>query len=186
MALSITMKLILGLLSLLPLTVVAIDADLIRLLGPQGVNLWKLSAAATDRAQASAVHSSVSGLVVQDSTSSSYDADDHPYPEFPEHWFVQPLDHFSNRAEVFRQRYWINTRHYKEGSGGPVIVLDGGETSGEDRLPFLDTGIVEILAKATGGVGVVLEHRCVTPLQMIEPSSQDIDSGSDIMVGSFR
>ncbi|RXW17807.1 hypothetical protein EST38_g8048 [Candolleomyces aberdarensis] len=38
-------------------------------------------------------------------------------------------------------------------------VLDGGETSGEDRLPFLDTGIADILAKSTGGIGVVLEHR---------------------------
>jgi hypothetical protein len=69
------------------------------------------------------------------------------------------LDHFSNSPETFSQRFWVNTRHYRPGTGGPVIVLDGGETSGEDRLPFLDTGIVEILAKATGGVGVVLEHR---------------------------
>lgn len=29
----------------------------------------------------------------------------------------------------------------------------------QDRIPFLDTGIVEILAKATGGIGIVLEHR---------------------------
>jgi len=29
----------------------------------------------------------------------------------------------------------------------------------QDRLQFLDTGIVEILTRATGGVGVVLEHR---------------------------
>ncbi|KAJ8495194.1 hypothetical protein ONZ45_g12967 [Pleurotus djamor] len=50
-------------------------------------------------------------------------------------------------------------KHYTPGSGGPVIVLDGGETSGEGRLQFLDTGIVEILARSTGGVGVVLEHR---------------------------
>ena len=40
-----------------------------------------------------------------------------------------------------------------------MIVLDGGETSGKNRIPFLDTGIVEILANATGGLGVVLEHR---------------------------
>lgn len=79
--------------------------------------------------------------------------------EFPEQWFTQPLDHFSESPDTFRQRFWVSTRHYKPGSGGPVIVLDGGETSGEDRLPFLDTGIVNILAKATGGVGVVLEHR---------------------------
>lgn len=38
-------------------------------------------------------------------------------------------------------------------------MLDGGETSGEDRLPYLDTGIVDILTAATGGVGIVLEHR---------------------------
>jgi len=29
----------------------------------------------------------------------------------------------------------------------------------KDRLPFLDTGIVEILTKATSGLGIVLEHR---------------------------
>jgi Serine carboxypeptidase S28 len=29
----------------------------------------------------------------------------------------------------------------------------------QGRLPFLDTGIADILAKATGGIGVVLEHR---------------------------
>lgn len=40
-----------------------------------------------------------------------------------------------------------------------MFVLDGGETSGEDRLPFLDTGIADILPKATGGIGIVLEHR---------------------------
>ena len=55
----------------------------------------------------------------------------------------------------------MSTRHYTPGTNKtvPVIVLDGGETSGEDRLPYLDTGIVDILAEATGGVGVVLEHR---------------------------
>ena len=29
----------------------------------------------------------------------------------------------------------------------------------KDRLSFLDTGIVDILTNATGGLGVVLEHR---------------------------
>jgi hypothetical protein len=37
--------------------------------------------------------------------------------------------------------------------------LDGGETSVTDRLPYLDTGIVDILANATNGLGVILEHR---------------------------
>jgi Serine carboxypeptidase S28 len=50
--------------------------------------------------------------------------------EFPELFFSQPLDHFSESLGItFGQRYWVNARHYVK--GGPVIVLDGGETSGE-------------------------------------------------------
>lgn len=76
---------------------------------------------------------------------------------FPVFNFTQPLDHFKKTGFTFNQRFWVSTRHYAP--GGPVIVLDGGETSGEDRLPFLDTGIVDILANATHGLGVILEHR---------------------------
>ena len=46
-------------------------------------------------------------------------------------------------------------------------MIDGGETSGEDRLPFLDTGIADIIAKATGGIGVVLEHRSVVAYSIV-------------------
>ena len=81
-------------------------------------------------------------------------------PEFHVETFTQPLDHFYNTTDAtFPQRFWVNTRHYKPRPGAPVIVIDGGETNGEDRLPFLNTGIADILARATGGVGVVLEHR---------------------------
>ena len=81
-------------------------------------------------------------------------------PKFRAQTFTQPLDHFRNTtAATFQQRFWVNARHYRPRPGAPVIVIDGGETSGEDRLPFLDTGIADILARATGGVGVVLEHR---------------------------
>ncbi|KAK7690876.1 hypothetical protein QCA50_005978 [Cerrena zonata] len=76
---------------------------------------------------------------------------------FPQFNFTQPLDHFVDTGFTFPQRYWVSTRHYK--TGGPVIVLDGGETSGAGRLSFLDTGIVDILANATNGLGIVLEHR---------------------------
>ncbi|KZT12085.1 peptidase S28 [Laetiporus sulphureus 93-53] len=131
---------------------VALDASVVHLLGPQGVNLWKLDAARRARST-----NHPHGLVVQQANDFS-EYSDAPV-EFPERWFTQPLDHFSNSSHTFEQRYWINTRHYKPGSDGPVIILDGGETSGKDRIPFLDTGIVEILAGATGGVGVVLEHR---------------------------
>lgn len=58
--------------------------------------------------------------------------------EFPELYFEQPLDHFSNdTSAVFGQRYWVNSRHYVE--GGPVYVLDGGETSAEGE--FASVGV---------------------------------------------
>lgn len=72
--------------------------------------------------------------------------------------FVQPRDHFDPTSNAtFNQRYWFSARHYQK--GGPVIVLDSGEDSGENRFPFLDTGILDILSSATNGVGVILEHR---------------------------
>ena len=38
-------------------------------------------------------------------------------------------------------------------------MLQGGETDGEGRLPFLQKGLLAQLSKATRGIGVVLEHR---------------------------
>ena len=117
--------------------------------GAQSVNLWRLESLKKSNRVPS------SGLLVQESNWL-----DEPPSEFEPQWFRQPLDHFTNTSQTtFLQRYWVNSRHYIPGRGGPVIILDGGETSGTDRLPFLDTGIVEILAKATAGLGVVLEHR---------------------------
>jgi hypothetical protein len=40
-----------------------------------------------------------------------------------------------------------------------VFVLLGGETYGDDRLPFLQKGIVHQVIEATNGLGVILEHR---------------------------
>lgn len=128
--------------------------------GPQSINLWRLDA--RERVLLAA-HPAVSPLVLQDTSnidlSASPTASSQKPVEFPERYFIQPIDHHNHTAGTFGQRYWVNTRHYISGSGGPVIVLDGGETSGEERIPFLDTGIIDMLAKATGGVGVVLEHR---------------------------
>lgn len=103
-----------------------------RLMGLQGINLRRLQIDSLS-VQASR---QPAGLLVQDSSSSVSDY----FTEFTPHYFEQPLDHFQNTSQTFEQRYWFSTRHYVPGSGGPVIVLDGGETSGEDRLPFLDTG----------------------------------------------
>ncbi|KAF4972486.1 hypothetical protein FSARC_958 [Fusarium sarcochroum] len=75
-----------------------------------------------------------------------------------------PVDHFHNESiyephsdKKFPLRYWFDAQYYRQ--GGPVIILASGETSGEDRLPFLEHGILKLLANATGGIGVILEHR---------------------------
>lgn len=83
---------------------------------------------------------------------------------YPERNISVPIDHFHNETRyephsngTFNLRYWFDTTYYKP--GGPVFVLLGGETDGEDRLPFLQKGIVHQVAKATDGLGVILEHR---------------------------
>lgn len=69
-----------------------------------------------------------------------------------------PVDHFDDASNAtFPLRYWVDATYYKP--GGPVFCLDGGETSGEDRLPFLGHGILKLLSQATDGLGIVLEHR---------------------------
>ncbi|ODH19671.1 hypothetical protein ACO22_06149 [Paracoccidioides brasiliensis] len=75
-----------------------------------------------------------------------------------------PIDHFPydsryepHTDEKFDLRYWFDASHYKE--GGPIIVLHSGETSGVNRLPFLQKGIMKILSETTNGLGVILEHR---------------------------
>lgn len=83
---------------------------------------------------------------------------------YPEYNLSVPIDHYHNETRyephadgTFPLRYWFDAQFYKP--GGPVIVLSAGETSGAGRLPFLQKGIVYIMAKALGGVGVILEHR---------------------------
>lgn len=81
---------------------------------------------------------------------------------FPQYNFTQPLDHFTDTGFTWNQRYWVSTRYYEP--GGPVFVLDSGEDDGTDRLPYMDTGILDILTNATKGLGIVLEHRYYGPL----------------------
>jgi Serine carboxypeptidase S28 len=90
------------------------------------------------------------------------DAD--PTVLYPVHNLSVPVDHFHNDSMyvphsdgMFNLRYWFDATHYA--AGGPVIVLESGETSGENRLPFLQKGIVAQLAEETHGIGVILEHR---------------------------
>ncbi|KAG6315377.1 hypothetical protein E4U22_007914 [Claviceps purpurea] len=75
-----------------------------------------------------------------------------------------PIDHFHNETKYephsdghFNLRYMVDASNYQE--GGPVIILHSGESEIEGRLSYLEHGIASILAKATGGVGIVLEQR---------------------------
>lgn len=83
---------------------------------------------------------------------------------YPTHNFSVPVDHFQNETlyephtnATFNLRYWFDASYYKP--GGPVIVLQSGETDATARLPYLQKGILAQLAQATHGIGVVLEHR---------------------------
>ncbi|WOO84920.1 putative extracellular serine carboxypeptidase [Vanrija pseudolonga] len=110
--------------------------------GRPKVGLWK---ALNDEALAAAL---------QTSSQTTFS----PKPRFEAYCFDQPISHFDKTVNgTFCHRYWADASHYKE--GGPIFLLDGGETSGEDRLPFLETGIAQILANATNGLAIVLEHR---------------------------
>lgn len=91
-------------------------------------------------------------------------ADTDPALLYPAYNLSVPIDFFHNDTRyephsngTFNLRYWIDASNYKP--GGPVFVLLSGETDGADRLPFLQKGIVAQVAAATGGVGVILEHR---------------------------
>lgn len=85
-------------------------------------------------------------------------------PRFKPHSLSVPVDHFHNESKYephshdsFNLRYWFDAAHYRR--GGPVIVLHSGEAAGDERLPFLEHGILAMLARATHGIGLILEHR---------------------------
>lgn len=83
---------------------------------------------------------------------------------YPEYNLTVPIDHFPHDSQyypstngTFNLRYWFDASYYKR--GGPVFVLCGGETDATGRLTYLQKGIVHQVIKATGGIGVILEHR---------------------------
>lgn len=87
-----------------------------------------------------------------------------PTTLYTEYNFTTPIDHFHNETQyephddgTFPLRYWFDAQYYKP--GGPVIVLQSGETGADARLVYLQKGILHELAQATNGIGVVLEHR---------------------------
>ena len=86
------------------------------------------------------------------------------WTKYPAYTLDVPINHFGfedpacpEYNKTFPLRYWFDAKYYQ--AGGTVFVVEGGETSGEDRLPYLSHGILKILSEATHGLSVVLEHR---------------------------
>ncbi|WRT69169.1 uncharacterized protein IL334_006153 [Kwoniella shivajii] len=122
--------------------------------GRPQIGLWKslLKDQKVKDEQASLIRGS------SDSSRSQQSFQSNPKSLYEAHCFPQRISHFDDSVNgTFCQRYWIDASYYKD--GGPVFLLDGGETSGQDRVPFLEKGILQILSNATGGIGIVLEHR---------------------------
>lgn len=83
---------------------------------------------------------------------------------YTEYNFTTPIDHFHNETKyephsngTFPLRYWYDASNYAP--GGPVIILQSGETDATGRLVFMQKGILAQMAQATHGIAVVLEHR---------------------------
>ncbi|KAJ9091424.1 hypothetical protein QFC21_007214 [Naganishia friedmannii] len=172
---------LLPILALLPL--LAVQARQVQVRTPTtgaGIALWQTrhdqhqqqqqQQLAKDRsyssAQQSVFSSSGGGAGVKEKERDPWTTEPASPSRYTAHCFPQPLDHYDPSNNVtLCQRYWVSLEHYrgdKDGKDGvkePVYLLDGGETSGANRLPFMETGILNILTNATGGIGIVLEHR---------------------------
>lgn len=128
------------LLPFLLFSLVLASPHLFQNLGPQAVNLWRLDLQEQGTSRLELPLRKV--ITVQDGYRQS-ENDNREFgaskklalSEFEPQWFEQPLDHFDkSNTHTFQQRYWVNKRHYQPRVGAPVIVLDGGETSGEVHL----------------------------------------------------
>ncbi|KAJ2204607.1 hypothetical protein EV180_007389, partial [Coemansia sp. RSA 518] len=70
------------------------------------------------------------------------------------YWFDQVIDHFGSN-QTFKQRIFINDDEYVP--GGPVYLFNSGETPASPA--YLSGGEPHTLAKATGGMLIIMEHR---------------------------
>ncbi|KAJ2695779.1 hypothetical protein H4R19_005812, partial [Coemansia spiralis] len=102
--------------------------------------------AATDAARRdqAVTSSAVQGVVRQQIRSPST-----PY------YFDQMVSHTDGSQATFKQRVFANADYYTP--GGPVYLLNSGETSASPA--YLTAGEPYTLAKATGGLLLIMEHR---------------------------
>ncbi|KAJ1934558.1 hypothetical protein FBU59_005660, partial [Linderina macrospora] len=85
-----------------------------------------------------------------------FSADKRPAAQNPEtFWFMQKVDHTGLNDTLFKQRIYINTNEYI--AGGPIYIFNSGETPASPS--YLYGGQPFQLAKETGGMLVIMEHR---------------------------
>ncbi|KAJ2385316.1 Serine protease 16, partial [Coemansia sp. RSA 2559] len=70
-------------------------------------------------------------------------------------YFSQKVDHFGSNSSTFKQLFYINSKEYVP--GGPIYLFNSGETPASPS--YLAAGEPYTLAKATGGMVIIMEHR---------------------------
>ncbi|KAJ2721759.1 hypothetical protein GGI07_003752 [Coemansia sp. Benny D115] len=75
---------------------------------------------------------------------------------YQDYYFDQKVDHFGEQGNsTFKQRFYINGDSYVP--GGPIYLFNSGETPASPS--YLTAGEPYTLAKATGGMLIIMEHR---------------------------
>ncbi|KAJ1667779.1 hypothetical protein IW140_001332 [Coemansia sp. RSA 1813] len=70
-------------------------------------------------------------------------------------YFDQNVDHFGANSSTFKQRFYINGNEYTQ--DGPIYLFNSGETPASPS--YLVAGEPYTLARETGGMVVIMEHR---------------------------
>ncbi|KAJ2779818.1 hypothetical protein GGI15_003759 [Coemansia interrupta] len=76
-------------------------------------------------------------------------------PSSTPYWFRQPVDHFGSNSNTWEQQYLVNYTFYK--AGGPIYLTTPGESPVGTQ--YIDNTHFTVLAKATNGLLVTIEHR---------------------------
>ncbi|KAI9372756.1 serine carboxypeptidase S28-domain-containing protein [Aspergillus egyptiacus] len=69
-----------------------------------------------------------------------------------------PIDHDDPSVGTYQNRFWVNEAYYRP--GGPVVLYDAGETSGEWSATLLTSNSsLKSLLQEVNAIGIVWEHR---------------------------
>lgn len=93
-----------------------------------------------------------------------------------------PIDHNDSSIGTYQNRYWVNEEHYTP--GGPVFVLNSGESSGDpmvEHMLFNSSTFLGNVLEEFHGMGLVWEHRYVKPIVPNGFVSDSVDISADTM-----